>query len=188
MPENQGGKTIMFAPWPLPLDEDFKGHYGLDDCYLKIAGSKYELVSQGRNLRREANIPGSKKIKFILKPVNFLPPHDIEVIRLLLNAEAVEVSENYSPAKGTLTARTELGELFLPLEGLRSPEELAAEQARLTKELEKYDAEISKVEQKLANPNFTQKVPPQVLQEHQQRLAEWQAKRAAVKAALDALG
>jgi valyl-tRNA synthetase len=188
MPEDQGGKTIMFAPWPMPLDDDFKGHYGLDDCYLKIAGTKYELVSQGRNLRREANISTAKKIRYVLKPVNYLPPHDIEVIRLLLNAEAVEVDENYQPARGTLTARTELGELFLPLEGLRSAEELAAEKARLTKELEKNEAEISKAEQKLGNPNFTQKVPPQVLLEHQQRLAEWQAKREQVKAALAALG
>jgi valyl-tRNA synthetase len=171
----------------MPLDEDFKGHYGLDDCYLEIAGAKYELVSQGRNLRREANISTGKKIKYVLKPVNFLPPHDIEVIRLLLNAEAVEVNPDYQPAKGTLTARTELGELFLPLEGLRSPEELAAEKARVTKELEKIEAEISKVEQKLANPNFTQKVPPAVLQEHSQRLAEWLAKRDSVKAALDTL-
>ena len=146
MPENQGGKTIMFAPWPLPLDEDFKGHYGLDDCYLKIAGAKYELVTQGRNLRREANISSAKKIRYVLKPVNYLPPHDIEVIRLLLNAEAVELNENYLPAKGTLMTVTELGELYLPLEGLRSPEELAAEKARLTKELEKIEVEISKVE------------------------------------------
>ena len=139
------------------------------------------------NLRREANISSGKKIRYVLKPVNYLPPHDIEVIRLLLNAEAVEVTENYQPAKGTLTARTELGELFLPLEGLRSAEELAAEKTRLTKEVEKYEAEISKAEQKLANPKFSQNAPPQVLLEHQQRLAEWQAKRAAVKAALDAL-
>jgi valyl-tRNA synthetase len=187
MPENQGGKTIMFAPWPMPLDDDFKAHYGLDASFLKMADTKYELVSQGRNLRREANISTAKKIRYALKPVNHLPPQDIEVIRLLLNAETVEVNENYQPAKGTLAARTELGELFLPMEGLRSPEELAAERARVTKELEKIEAEISKVEQKLANPNFTQKVPPQVLQEHQQRLAEWQAKRAAVKAALGAL-
>jgi valyl-tRNA synthetase len=187
MPDNQGGQTIMFAPWPKPLDDDFKGHYGLDDCYLKIAGAKYELVSQGRNLRREANISTAKKIRYVLKPVNYLPPHDIEVIRLLLNAEAVEVSENYQPPKGTLTARTELGELFLPLEGLRSPEELAAEKTRVTKELEKIEAEIVKVEQKLANPKFTEKVPPQVLLEHQQRLAEWQAKREQVKAAIEAL-
>ena len=186
MPENQGGKTIMFAPWPMPLDDEFKGHYGLDDCYLEIAGAKYELVSQGRNLRREANISSAKKIRYVLKPVNYLPPHDIEVIRLLLNAEAVEVSENYPPPKGTLTVRTELGELFLPLEGLRSAEELAAEEARLTKELDKIEVEIAKVEQKLANPSFAQKVPPQVLLEHQQRLAEWQAKRVHVKGALAA--
>jgi len=32
MPDDQGGKTIMYARWPKRLDEDFKGHYGLDDC------------------------------------------------------------------------------------------------------------------------------------------------------------
>ena len=124
----------------------------------------------------------------MLKPVNFLAPHDIEVIRLLLNAEAVEVNSDYQPPKGTLTARTELGELYLPLEGLRSPEELAAEKARVTKELEKIEAEIAKVESKLANPSFAQKVPPAVLQEHSQRLAEWLAKRDHARAALAALG
>jgi valyl-tRNA synthetase len=66
--------------------------------------------------------------------------------------------------------------------------DVAAEKSRLTKEKEKYESEIVKVEQKLANPNFTQKVPPQVLLEHQQRLAEWQNKLAQVKAALAALG
>ncbi|HWQ93592.1 MAG TPA: valine--tRNA ligase, partial [Clostridia bacterium] len=30
MPETQGGNTIMFAPWPKPLGEDFLAHYGLD--------------------------------------------------------------------------------------------------------------------------------------------------------------
>ena len=49
-----------------------------------------------------------------------------------------------------------MGELFLPLEGLMDVE---AEKARLTKKLEEYRAEIAKVEQKLANPSFTQKVP-----------------------------
>ena len=58
---------------------------------------------------------------------------------------------------------------------------------RLTKDLEKISTEIGKVEQKLANPAFTQKVPASVLQEHQQRLTEWQGKLAHVKAALEAL-
>ena len=185
MPDNQGGKTIMFAPWPLPLDDDFKGHYGLDDCYLEMGDTKYDLVSQGRNLRRAANIGASKKIKYILKPVTFMPPHEVEVLKLLLNAESVEVVDNYVAGKGTLTVRTSLGELHLPTEGLI---DVAAEQARLNKELEKIEAEIAKVEAKLANPSFTEKVPVTVLQEHQQRLAEWQSKREHVKTALAALG
>ena len=185
MPENQGGKTIMFAPWPMPLDDDFKGHYGLDDCYLEMGDTKYDLVSQGRNLRRAANIGASKKIKYIFKPVTFMPPHEVEVLKLLLNAESVEVVDNYIAGKGTLTVRTSLGELHLPTEGLI---DIAAEQARLKKELEKIEAEIAKVEAKLANPSFTGKVPVSVLQEHQRRLAEWQSKREHVKTALAALG
>jgi valyl-tRNA synthetase len=184
MPADQGGKTILFAPWPKPLDEDFKGHYGLDECYLKIAGAKYDLVTEGRNLRSMANIAANKKVRFVLKPVNHVPPHDVEVLKLLLNAEAFEVNADYQPGKNTLTVRAELGDLFLPLEGLIDKE---AEKVRLKKELEKIEAEAAKVEQKLANPNFTQKVPPNVLQEHQQRLAEWQSKRDHVKVALAAL-
>jgi valyl-tRNA synthetase len=184
MPENQGGKTIMFAPWPKPLDDDFKAHYGLTGGDAQHVETRNELVSQGRNLRRTANIAANKKIKFILKPSRELAAHDVEVLKLLLNAEAVEVSANYQPGKNTMTVRTESGDLFLPLEGLIDKE---AETARLKKELEKIEAEAAKVEQKLANPNFTQKVPPPVLAEHQQRLAEWQSKRDHVKATLAAL-
>jgi valyl-tRNA synthetase len=184
MPDDQGGKTILFARWPKPLDEDFKGHYGLDDCYLDMVNAKYDLVTQGRNLRRAGNISAGKKVKFIFKPVNFTPPHDLEVIKLLLNAEAVEVNEVYQAPKGTPTARTELGELCLPLEGLL---DVAAEKIRLKKEQEKIEGDVAKTEQKLANPNFVQKVPPQVLAEHQQRLIDLKTKLEHVLEALKAL-
>jgi valyl-tRNA synthetase len=48
-------------------------------------------------------------------------------------------------------------------------------------------SEITKVEQKLANPGFTQKVPPEVLAEHQKRRDDWIAKRDHVQTALDGL-
>ena len=184
MPENQGGKTIMFAPWPKPLDDDFKSHYGLSDSDEKQIEARNEFIGQGRNLRRKANIPANKKVKFIFKPAGPVAANDIEVLKLLLNAEAVEVNANYQPAKGALAVRAALGELFLPTEGLIDVE---AEKARLKKEQEKIEAEIAKVEQKLANPDFTQKVPANVLEEHKQRLADWQDKLAHVKAALAAL-
>ncbi len=182
MPENQGGKTIMFAPWPKPLDDDFKSFYNLSDSDEKFIETRNELIVQGRDLRRQANIPANKKVKFIFKPAK--QTFDTEVLKLLLNAEAVEVNPTYQPAQNALAVRHELGELYLPLEGLVDTE---AEKTRLKKELEKMEGEISKVEQKLANPNFAQKVPAAVLDEHKKRLADWQSKREHVLAALKAL-
>jgi valyl-tRNA synthetase len=185
MPDNQGGKTIMNAPWPLPFDDDFKGHYGLDDCYVEMTDTKYELVRNGRDLRRAGNIQAAKKVKYVFKPAQQLTPHDAEVIKLLLNAESLEVNDGYQPPKGTPVVASPLGELFLPLEGLI---DVAAEKIRLTKEIEKIQSEIVKVEQKLANPNFTTKVPPAVLAEHEQRLIEWKVKLAHTQASLEVLG
>jgi valyl-tRNA synthetase len=186
LPENQGGKTIMFASWPKPFTAEEKDYFGLDDTADKVAAAKYELVGLGRNLRREMKLDPAKKLKFILKPAGNLAAAEVEVLKILLNAEAVEVvAKDWSPAKGTPSAGNALGEIFLPLEGLI---DIGAERIRLTKEVEKIQSEIAKVEQKLANPNFTQKVPAKVLDEHKQRLAEWQAKLAQVKASLAALG
>jgi valyl-tRNA synthetase len=184
MPANQGGQTIMFAPWPKPFDADFRDNYSLDDCYMDFVNAKYDLVTKGRNLRSEANIPSNKKVKFVFKPADSMSPNDAEVLKVLLNADPLEINPDFTPPKGMPAVLTSLGELYMPLEGLI---DVTAEITRLTKELEKIAAEIAKVEQKLNNPAFVQKVPPQVLQEHQKRLADWQAKQSRVQKALDDL-
>jgi valyl-tRNA synthetase len=186
LPENLGGKTIMFAAWPKPFSAEEKDYFGLDETADKVAAAKYELVSLGRNLRREVKLDPAKKLKFILKPAGNLASAEVEVLKILLNAEAVEIAaQNWSAAKGTPSAANALGEIILPVEGLI---DIGAEKSRLAKEVEKNQSEIVKVEQKLANPNFTQKVPAAVLAEHEQRLADWKAKLAHTQAALDALG
>ncbi len=186
LPENLGGKTIMFAAWPKPFNAEEKEYFGLDDVADKIAAAKYELVGLGRNLRRELKLDPAKKLKFILKPAGELATAEVEVLKILLNAEAVGVvAQNWTPAKGTPSAANALGEIFLPLEGLI---DIGAEKVRLTKEAEKIQSEISKVEQKLANPNFTTKVPPAVLAEHEQRLVEWRTKLAHTQSSLEVLG
>src|SRR6266540_911395 len=185
LPANQGGDSIMFAHWPKPLDDDFKAHYGLNESDKGFVDAKYELVTRGRNLRRELNVVSNKKVKFILKVKEPLPASEADVITLLLNAETLDLDPNFAPKKGTPSALSDLGELFLPLEGLVDVE---AEKARLKKELAKIDAEIEKVQSKLNNPDFAQKVPPNVLQEHKKRLADWQAKQQQVKSALDSIG
>ena len=184
MPENQGGTTIMTAPWPKPFDQDFLDHYGLDDCYLENVNAQFHLVTEGRNLRSAANIPANKKAKFICKPTQGFSAHEAEVLKILLNAETFEINPDYQPTKGVVTASTPIAELFMSLEGLV---DLDAERTRLTKELERIKIEIQKVQDKLGNPAFTGRVPASVLAEHEKRLADWELKSHQTQAALQAL-
>jgi valyl-tRNA synthetase len=184
MPADQGGRTIMNAPWPKPLDAEFKEHYGLDESDEHYVDARCELVSRGRNLRREFNLAANRKVKFVFKSLGTASAHDAEVLRLLLNAEAVELDPAYTPPQGTPSAPSPLGELFLPLTGLI---DIAAERARLTKELAKTQAEIDRVQVKLDNPQFPEKVPPHVLADHQQRLAQAQARAVQLRNALEGL-
>jgi valyl-tRNA synthetase len=171
MPEDQGGKSIMFAPWPKPLDEDELAHFGILPEDEKTANDKYEVVNLGRGLKSTFNL--NKKVRFVLKPNQDLPAHETEVLRILLNADPLDLDADYAPAKGTPTAITPLGELFLPLEGVI---DVDAERARVSKELEKASAELGKVRSKLADENFTSKVPEKVLEEHRAREADWASK------------
>jgi valyl-tRNA synthetase len=185
LPADQGGRTIMRALWPVPFDEEFKAHYGLDETAEKLAAAKYQTVEMGRNLRGEFNIASNKRVRFVLKPAGQLAPEEAEVLRLLLNAEPLDVLDNYAAPKGTPTVLTPLGELYLPLEGLIDVE---AERARLAKEIAKVEAELVKVRTKLADENFTAKVPAKVLDEHKQRETNWAEKLVQLKKMRDTLG
>ncbi len=183
MPEHQGGRSIMTAPWPKPLDADELAHFGILPEDEKTANDKYETVVLGRGLKSTFNI--NKKVRFVLKPVQELAAHEVEVLRILLNAEPLEIAPDFSPTRGTPSALTPLGTIYLPLDGLI---DVDAERARVGKEVAKVEAELEKVTAKLADENFTSKVPQKVLDEHQQRKTDWEEKLAKLREMLAALG
>jgi len=182
LPPDQGGKSIMYAPWPKPFTAEEKAYFGLDDAVDRRSSSKYELVTLGRNLKAQFGMPSNKRVKFILRAAGEIAPIDVEVVRILVNAETLEVvGSGWTTPKGVPSAANAFGELFLPLTGLI---DVASERTRLAKELEKIATEVGKVRDKLANPEFAQKVPAKVLAEHEQRLADWLAKEKQVHSAL----
>jgi valyl-tRNA synthetase len=72
-----------------------------------------------------------------------------------------------------LAAQAVAGGLVLevPLAGLIDVE---AERARLTKAMEKAQAEIAKIERTLSNASFVDRAPKEVVEENRRRLAEYQ--------------
>jgi valyl-tRNA synthetase len=182
LPQERGLNTIMTATWPVPLSAEEKEYFGLDEIVDQLAAAKFELITLGRNLKAQFNVPSNKRVRFQLRPSGELSPREVEVFRSLLVAESVDlVSVDSVVEKGTPVAANSFGELYLPLAGVIDS---SAERVRLGKELEKIRSEISKVREKLANPNFTQKVPASVLAEHQQRLTDWIGKEKQVEGSL----
>ena len=188
LPEEQGGFTIMNARWPKAFDQDFRACYNLDDCFLEFVDAKYALIKEGRNLRAEAGIASNKRVRFVMKSSREILDHDADVLRGLLNAETLDIDPGFEAPQGTPNVHSDLGDLYLPLDGLIDFE---AEVTRLTKEVEKIEKEIEKANAKLNNPNFASKAPPEVVEEHRKRLTEWadklshnQKNLAAAKAAL----
>ena len=87
--------------------------------------------------------------------------------------------------RGTPSARTPLGDLFMPLAGLVDVE---AERARLEKETAKAQGELEMATRKLANPQFVSGAPPAVVEEHRRRQTDAEARLEKLRGMLEALG
>ncbi|MBR6576060.1 MAG: valine--tRNA ligase [Akkermansia sp.] len=162
---------------------------GLDSTGISkaraTATALYETANKARNLKAEYNLATNRKVKFVLKPAGVPVDADLAArLALLAGAQSAEVNPTYEAPKGTPTALTPLGELFLPLEGLV---DVDAERSRITKELEKMAKEIARSKAKLGNASFVDRAPAAVVEQERARLADWEAKTAQLEAMLNAL-
>jgi valyl-tRNA synthetase len=83
--------------------------------------------------------------------------------------------------------QTVLGEATFALP-LADVIDVDAEKARLKKDIGKVEGEIKKISGKLGNQGFLDKAPQAVIEENQSRLAEEEARRDKLTAALERLG
>ncbi len=72
----------------------------------------------------------------------------------------------------------------MPLEGLI---DIDAEKKRLSKELGKAEAELVKVNNKLANEQFVSRAPEAVIEENRERQQHWKDRAAELQQMLDNL-
>ena len=144
-----------------------------------------------RNLRAEYGVATNKPAKFILRLRDELLEDawvlatTIRALTRMINAEDVALAPDYDPPRGTPSARTPLGDLFMPLAGLV---DLDAERARLQKEIARADADLQAAVKKLGSEQFVNHAPPAVVAEHRQRQADAEAKLVKLRGMLDALG
>jgi len=142
---------------------------------VKLSEDIYETARKLRNLKAEYNLATRKDISLVLKTERSdIEPH-FPTLCVLVGLENITIDSSYEAEKGTPASVSELGEFYMPLDGLIDVE---AETKRLTAEIAKIDKEVIKSEKKLSNPNFVERAKPEVVQVEKDRLAEWQTKKA----------
>src|SRR6266496_4435591 len=159
---------LDFAPLPqaIALNEATQGK-----ARIRV-GAIYETVEAGRNLRAEARVPSNQKAKFALRSNEAWAREEDATIARLLNAESLEIDANFQPPSRSSVAATKLGELFL----IAGETDRAAERERLDKEIAKLEAELKVTEAKLANSSFVERAPKEVVEEHQRRRGDFNAR------------
>src|SRR6266700_3322672 len=159
---------LDFAPLPqaIALDEAIQGK-----AQIRV-GAIYETVEAGRNLRAEARVPSNQKAKFALRSNESWAKEEGATIARLLNAESLEIDANFLPPSRSSVAATKVGELFL----IAGETNRAAERERLDKEIAKLEAELGATEAKLANASFIERAPKEVVEEHQRRRDDFNAR------------
>jgi len=132
------------------------------------------------------NIPPSKKGEMIVMGASKISLERIK--KYESNFDVMARVESWGAGevapKGALQCVVDEATFALPLAGLV---DLDAEKTRLSKEMDKIQAEIEKINKKLGNANFVERAPEAVVQEQKDRLAGFEIELEKLKAARDNL-
>ena len=144
-------------------------------------------VKAVRSRRSEMNVPASKKPHLIIATAR---PEVFEKGSVYLSnlafAGSVEVcTEAPADTTGMVSVVTEDAKMFMPMAELV---DLAAERARIEKELEKAKKDVAGQQAKLANENFVSRAPERVVAAEREKLAKAQALCANLEESLKNLG
>ncbi len=178
--ENLGGEGMLInRPWS-KAPKDTSGAAEEMNWVVR-------LITEVRSIRSEMNVPAAAKIDLRLKEANDLSrarlnTHEDLVLKLA-RLGSIGIDDGEAPA-GSVQSVLDEATIILPIADVI---DISAERDRLTKDIAKTEAEIGKIDKKLSNPGFVAKAPEEVVEENRERLAEEQARRNKLAAALDRL-
>lgn len=163
------GDTIMLQPFPC-YQAELADQTALDEItWLK------EIIVNVRNIRAEKNIPPSKALDLLLRNLSDNEIACLEKNRALLQnmakLDSIQLLAQGDSAPLSVAKLVGSNELLVPMAGFIDK---TAELARLNKEIERFQHEIARIENKLSNEGFVAKAPPAVIDKERSKMAEYQ--------------
>ncbi|MET3521816.1 valine--tRNA ligase [Mesorhizobium abyssinicae] len=166
---------LCHAAWPSP---DFEDADAAADINWLV-----DLVSGIRSVRSEMNVPPAA-----IAPLMVIGANTLTQERLERHAQAIkrlarvgDIALVDAPPKGSAQMVLNEATVCLPLGSLI---DLAAEAARLQKELAKVTEEIARLHKKLSNEKFVANAPEEVVEAEREKLAEYREAQEKLSVAL----
>ncbi|MFU2081817.1 valine--tRNA ligase [Gallibacterium anatis] len=162
---NIDADTIMLQPFP-QFDANLVDEQAINEInWIK------ELIVNVRNIRSEMNIAPSKALDMLLRhlteeEINCLN-NNLSLIKTMAKLESINILSSDEEAPLAVTKLLGNAELLIPMAGFIDKQ---AELARLTKELNKLQQEVQRIENKLNNENFVAKAPEAVIAKEREKM------------------
>ena len=171
----------MIAPWP-------EADVARQDAQIEARFARFqEVLKVLREVRSRQNIPPKSTLKFSVR----CEPGVVDLLRpmspyfaTMAGAEATEWGPDVTAPPTSSSDVVSGAEIFVDLAQYVDVE---AEIARKTKELAKLKGAIAGKEKQLANANFVERAPAEVIEKERAALAQLKDLRAATQTALAAL-
>jgi valyl-tRNA synthetase len=180
--------SIMLTSWPKAFDARVAKRLGATEETVRRTEARFELIRSVRNVRAKYLIPDGRRIDVVVVPADeaagaFLG-EDLVSLQSLLYASAVEVRPAGQPEGPCGVAVSDLGTAYVPLAGVI---DLEAERARLRKQQDETAGFIAACQKKLANENFVNRAPKDVVDRERARLGELEERLGRVREQLASL-
>ncbi len=172
-------ESVMISDYPT-YDESLS-YPAEEDSVNRIIGCIVAI----RARRAEMNVPPSKKAKlYVVTKYESTFKTAEKLLMKLASASELILTDAYEADDAVMIA-TDSGSLYIPLSEVV---DLEKERERLAAEMKKNEAEIERIERKLANEGFVSKAPKQVIDGERVKLSKYLETREALKAAIAKLG
>ncbi len=172
-----GGESLVIADWPVPSGREF------DPAAARWVGDVQRLVTEVRRFRTDQGLPPSRRVPADLATPT---PDATDVLRSAAVLTRLATADEPN-ATATLVVSLSSGPVTVRLD-TTSTIDVAAETARVTKDLAAAEKEIADTARKLGNAAFLAKAPAAVVDKIRARAAKADADVVALRRRLDALG
>ena len=173
------GESIMISAWP---EFDPAHSFEAEEAEMERIMTAVRAI---RNRRAEMNVPPSRKAKvYIATAYKPAFEHGSVFMQRLASASKVEVADSFE-LDGAVCIVTADAKIYIPMGELV---DLAAEKARLNKELAAVEKDLAFVNGKLSNENFVAKAPAAVVEAQREQKTRYEEKIAMLKESIAKLG